>query len=87
MERKDESINGALQRIEQKFELSEQEKENLRQIENSNITSVAYTADGGFMFPTGTYYRDANEPNYKIRIKYWEDDIGTEGVLLLKRNT
>ena len=73
------TLASALKRLRKTYNLSERQIMPLRRLFDLDITSVAYTIDGGFDPKTGDYYSENRGVNYKIRVKYYEGkDDATE---------
>lgn len=56
----------------------------LRKLFNCTVTSIAYTAFGGFDSSSGEFYGMDRKINYQLRIKYKLPALDKEKFLLLK---
>ncbi|WP_300441202.1 hypothetical protein [Christiangramia sp.] len=72
-----------LNRLKERYELSQQELLELKRIKNCIITSIAFTENGGFDRENGEFHEEEREFSYKIRIKYRVDDLDEEKILVM----
>ena len=77
------SLLECLKRLQRNHKWSKEDIHLVKSIENHTITSIAYTADGGFDRINGDFHREDRSLNYKIRIKYKIADSGQEKNLVL----
>ncbi|CAL66647.1 hypothetical protein [Christiangramia forsetii] len=72
-----------LNRLKEKYKLNATEVKQLKDLEECEVTSIAFTENGGFDRRNGEFYPEDRECNYKIRIKYREKDTDPEKILVL----
>lgn len=74
-----------LVKIIENYKLNKNDLIKLKRIKNHIITSVAYTAYGGFNKRNGEFYVEDRKINYRLRIKYRPRNGTREKILLLKK--
>ncbi len=78
------TLASAVQRLKASFTLREKDIAPLDTLANLEVTSLAYTIDGGFDPITGNYHCGTWDLNYKIRVKYYDGkSIPPEKMLVL----
>ncbi len=77
------SLLECLKRLQRNYLWSKNDIKKIKSIEDYTITSIAYTADGGFDRTNGDFHKEERDVSYKIRIKYKIAGSGKEKVLIL----
>lgn len=72
-----------LNRLKEKYKLNATEIKQLKRLEEFEVTSIAFTENGGFDRRNGEYHPEDRGCSYKIRIKYRENDSDPEKILVL----
>lgn len=76
-------ITNCLNRVKERYKLSAKELKQIDRIEQSSVTSIAFTESGGFDKRNGDFHEETREINYKIRIKYRKSKLAKEKMLIL----
>lgn len=72
-----------IKRLRRRYNLCKGDRKKIKKIRDFQITSIAYTAYGGFDSHTGDHYLQDKEVNYKLRIRYRRPRKVTDEFLLL----
>jgi len=76
-------VVNCLSRLKERYLLKRNEIALLEELENHNVTSIAYTENGGFDKKNGEFHPEERSHYYKIRIKYRLNENTDEKILVL----
>lgn len=77
-------ISKCLGRLTDKYELGAVCLQRIKDLKKFLITSISFTADGGFDESTGTFHCEERPITFKVRIKYKKDGNSSEEFIVLK---
>lgn len=66
-------LTSVVDRLREVYYLSDHAIKPLMTLKHLDITSIAYTIDGGFDSTSGTYHSETRAFNYKIRVQYYDE--------------
>ena len=76
-------VVNCLSRLKERYLLKSDEIKQLENLKNHNVTSIAFTENGGFDKKDGNFHPEERSHYYKIRIKYRSQDSEPEKILVL----
>ena len=85
MKRSEHYLKSCLSRINEKFQLTNNDLLKIENLKDVEILSIAYTESGGFKKANGEFHTEENTNSYKVRIKYKITGVTEEKLMLLMR--